>query len=157
MASDNGSLNNVKLSRRSFLGTAAVGAAAVGGTVVTASALGPKLATPAAPVGGGALRSPAARATTAKRGGPIPVPSNWSMTADVVVVGYGGAGAVSAITAHEAGASVIILEKTPSYASLGYTAANKARGGGGNTTMNAGNCICASDPLAAVTVRISVT
>ena len=79
------------------------------------------------------------------------MPTNWSQSADVVVVGYGGAGGVSAISAYEAGASVLILEKTPSYASLGYTAANGARGGGGNTTMNAGNCICASDPVRAAT------
>ncbi len=33
--------------------------------------------------------------------------------AEVVVVGYGGAGAVAAITAHDAGAKVLILEKHP--------------------------------------------
>ena len=128
--------------------------------MVAASTLGPKLSSGAAspvPVDlAGARRSPAARASTVKRGGPIPVPENWSQMADVVVVGYGGAGAVAAITAYDAGASVIILEKTPSYASLGYTAANKARGGGGNTTMNAGNCICASDPLRAATYYYQV-
>lgn len=36
----------------------------------------------------------------------------WDRTADVVVVGYGGAGAAAAITAHDAGARVVILEKT---------------------------------------------
>jgi succinate dehydrogenase/fumarate reductase flavoprotein subunit len=35
------------------------------------------------------------------------------MEADVVVVGYGGAGATAAITAHEHGAKVLILEKMP--------------------------------------------
>lgn len=35
----------------------------------------------------------------------------WNRIADVVVVGYGFAGAVSAITAHDLGASVILLEK----------------------------------------------
>lgn len=35
----------------------------------------------------------------------------WDMVADVVVVGYGGAGAVAAIAAADKGASVIILEK----------------------------------------------
>ncbi len=44
---------------------------------------------------------------------------------DVVVVGYGGAGAVSAITAYDNGASVLILEKMPS--------------GGGNTRVSGGN------------------
>jgi succinate dehydrogenase/fumarate reductase flavoprotein subunit len=37
----------------------------------------------------------------------------WGKEADVVVVGYGGAGVVTAITAHDAGAKVLILEKAP--------------------------------------------
>ena len=37
----------------------------------------------------------------------------WDREADVVVVGYGLAGAVSAITAHDAGAKVLLLEKMP--------------------------------------------
>lgn len=37
----------------------------------------------------------------------------WDLEADVVVVGYGGAGAVAAITAHDVGARVVILEKLP--------------------------------------------
>ncbi len=37
----------------------------------------------------------------------------WDKEVDVVIVGYGGAGAVSAITAHDAGAKVLILEKLP--------------------------------------------
>ena len=39
------------------------------------------------------------------------VPKKWDQAADVVVVGYGGAGAVTAVTAHDAGAKVLILEK----------------------------------------------
>ncbi len=35
----------------------------------------------------------------------------WREEAEVVVVGYGGAGAVTAIAAHDAGAKVVILEK----------------------------------------------
>jgi len=35
----------------------------------------------------------------------------WHEEADVVVVGYGGAGAIAAITAHDEGAKVLILEK----------------------------------------------
>ena len=35
------------------------------------------------------------------------------MESDVVVVGYGGAGACAAITAHDGGAKVVILEKMP--------------------------------------------
>lgn len=50
----------------------------------------------------------------------------WQKEADVVIVGFGGAGAVSAITAHDAGANVLILEKMP-------------RGKeGGNTLVSAG-------------------
>lgn len=41
-------------------------------------------------------------------------PTGWTEEADVVVVGYGGAGAIAAITAHDAGAKVLILEKQPS-------------------------------------------
>ena len=39
---------------------------------------------------------------------------NWYKTADVVVIGYGMAGAVAAITAHDEGSNVLILEKQPS-------------------------------------------
>lgn len=45
--------------------------------------------------------------------------------ADVVIVGFGGAGATAAITAHDAGAKVLVLEKMPE--------------GGGSTRESAGN------------------
>lgn len=48
----------------------------------------------------------------------------WNKEADVVVVGFGGAGASAAIQAHDAGAKVVILEKNPE--------------GGGNTQYSAG-------------------
>jgi succinate dehydrogenase/fumarate reductase flavoprotein subunit len=38
---------------------------------------------------------------------------DWDKEADVVIVGYGGAGAVAAITAHDEGAEVLVLEKQP--------------------------------------------
>ncbi len=42
------------------------------------------------------------------------IPSiKWDREADVVVVGYGSAGAATAITAHDAGANVLIIEKAP--------------------------------------------
>ncbi|MBI4192656.1 MAG: FAD-dependent oxidoreductase [Betaproteobacteria bacterium] len=41
------------------------------------------------------------------------LPEKWAKEADVVVVGYGAAGAATAITAHDAGARVLILEKAP--------------------------------------------
>lgn len=37
--------------------------------------------------------------------------NRWTEEADVVVVGYGGAGAAAAMTAHDAGARVLLLEK----------------------------------------------
>jgi succinate dehydrogenase/fumarate reductase flavoprotein subunit len=55
----------------------------------------------------------------------------------VVVVGYGGAGVCAAITAHDAGAKVLVLEKSPSLASLGIKnseiLAQQISGGGGNS------------------------
>jgi succinate dehydrogenase/fumarate reductase flavoprotein subunit len=47
------------------------------------------------------MRTPTARAR------------HWDFEADLVVVGFGGAGAATAITAADAGASVILLEKAP--------------------------------------------
>ena len=39
------------------------------------------------------------------------VPRRWDAEADLVIVGGGGAGLVSAITARERGATVLVLEK----------------------------------------------
>ena len=52
----------------------------------------------------------------------------WDKEADVVVIGYGGAGAAAAITAHDAGAEVLILEKMSH--------------GGGNTAVSGGGVLC---------------
>ncbi|HZN23646.1 MAG TPA: FAD-binding protein, partial [Burkholderiales bacterium] len=41
------------------------------------------------------------------------LPEKWDREADVVVVGFGGAGAAAAITAHDLGARVLMLEKAP--------------------------------------------
>ncbi len=41
------------------------------------------------------------------------VPENWEMEADIVVVGFGAAGVAAAVTAHELGADVLMLEKAP--------------------------------------------
>src|SRR5215510_2078579 len=41
------------------------------------------------------------------------LPATWDRQADVVVVGFGAAGAATAITVHNAGAKVILLEKAP--------------------------------------------
>jgi succinate dehydrogenase/fumarate reductase flavoprotein subunit len=40
-------------------------------------------------------------------------PTHWDKEVDVIVVGYGAAGGISAITAHDAGAQVLLLEKMP--------------------------------------------
>lgn len=40
-------------------------------------------------------------------------PQKWDERADVVVIGYGFAGTTAAITAHDAGAKVLLLEKAP--------------------------------------------
>ncbi len=39
--------------------------------------------------------------------------TRWDLETDVVILGYGGAGACAAIEAHDAGAKVLILEKQP--------------------------------------------
>ena len=41
------------------------------------------------------------------------VPSNWDTEAEVVIIGFGGAGAAASITASDLGAKVIILDKAP--------------------------------------------
>ena len=67
---------------------------------------------------------------------------SWDHEADVVVVGYGGAGVAAAITAHDEGADVLVLEKSPSIASLGITdseiPAQQISGGGGNSHISMG-------------------
>lgn len=76
--------NDNKITRRAFFKDAAVAGAAVAATGLLSAA-------------------PAQAAPT--------VPEKWDKEADVVVVGYGGAGAVAAITAAERGAHVLVLEK----------------------------------------------
>ena len=61
--------------------------------------------------------------------------TKWDKEADVVVVGYGLAGAVAALEAHDAGAEVIILEKSQ------YP--------GGCSILGAGIVECADDVAAA--------
>ncbi len=51
--------------------------------------------------------------TTATALGRAQSPSGWDREVDIVCVGYGGAGAIAAITAADLGATVIILEKQP--------------------------------------------
>ena len=72
-------------------------------------------------VGVGATALAGFSPTEAKAAG---LPEKWDKEADVVVVGCGGAGTTAAITAHDAGASVIIVEKAPE--------------GGGNSRIGGG-------------------
>jgi hypothetical protein len=55
------------------------------------------------------------------------LPATWDRQADVVVVGFGAAGAATAITAYEAGAKVILLDKAP----LGHEGGNTRVAGQG--------------------------
>jgi succinate dehydrogenase/fumarate reductase flavoprotein subunit len=75
-------------------------------------------------IAGGAMLSGEALAKTAPSG----IPKKWDKAADVVCIGYGGAGAATAISAHDAGATVLILEKM--------------HHGGGNTAVSAGGFLC---------------
>ena len=68
------------------------------------------------------------------------LPSRWDMAADIVVVGYGGAGAVAAVTAHDRGAEVLVLEKQ---AEAGHTS---------NTQMSMGVFLCPDSVADAIAV-----
>lgn len=61
----------------------------------------------------------------------------WHEEADVVVVGFGGAGAVAAVTAHDAGREVLIVEK------------QSEQRRHPSTFMSGGSLVCPSDPDAA--------
>jgi succinate dehydrogenase/fumarate reductase flavoprotein subunit len=61
----------------------------------------------------------------------------WDEQSDVVIVGYGGAGAAAAISAHDAGARVMVLEAMAE--------------GGGNTRVSMGGFLCPSDRREAFT------
>jgi succinate dehydrogenase/fumarate reductase flavoprotein subunit len=51
----------------------------------------------------------------------------WDEAADVVVVGYGYAGAVAAIEAHDAGADVLLIEKMPDPGGISITSGGNVR------------------------------
>ncbi len=106
-----------KLSRRDFIKDAAVGAAVVAG----AGVLGP------APVQAQAPTQPW-------------LPAKWDEEADVVVVGYGDAGASAAIAAKDAGANVLILEKCA-----------KDKGAGGNSRVGGNMWSAYADVEGAIT------
>lgn len=60
------------------------------------------------------------------------VPEKWDMEADVVTLGFGGAGATASIAAHDAGVKVLILEKAPENLAGGNTVSS---GGGARIPM----------------------
>ena len=90
--------NKNKISRRDFIKSAAVGAAAVAGV--------------------GVLSATPVRAQTSTEWW---LPAKWDYEVDVVVVGFGGAGAATAITANDKGAKVLVLEKAPEVEAGGNT------------------------------------
>ena len=119
-----------KLSRREFVKGAAVGAAGATAAGVLASCA------PAATPAPGQTAAPAATCPPAAECAPCVdprMPETWDEEADVVVVGCGGAGAAAAITANDAGAKVLVLEKMPV--------------GGGTTALSGGNFSAPKAPL----------
>jgi succinate dehydrogenase/fumarate reductase flavoprotein subunit len=52
---------------------------------------------------------------------------SWDVTADVIVVGYGYAGGVAAIEAHDAGAQVLLLEKRADPGGISITSGGNVR------------------------------
>lgn len=75
-------------------------------------------------------------------------PERWDVEADVVVVGYGGAGAVTAIAAHDKGSKVLIIEKQ---AETGHTS---------NTRMSLAVIVCptnVNDAIAHMNIACRVT
>lgn len=106
------------LTRRSFLGAAAVGAAAAG-------------------VGSGFLGVPAALAGPTQS---TKLPSKWHKTYDVVVIGT-GVGLAAAIEAKRAGAKVAILERADHVGGLYITAGGSFSMGGNNVVQQANNVV----------------
>lgn len=61
---------------------------------------------------GTALLSSTSGLLTSCSPGPATTPRKWDYTADVIVIGTGAAASAAAVTARNAGASVIMLEKS---------------------------------------------
>ena len=53
--------------------------------------------------------------------------ATWHEEADVVVIGYGYAGAVAALEAHDAGADVLLIEKMPDPGGISITSGGNVR------------------------------
>lgn len=102
------------ITRREFVKGAVVGTAAVAGAGALAGC-GPAAPAPASDM-----------------------PKKWDKEADVVVVGYGYAGAATAITAHDKGSKVLMLEKQPED---GHFANSKQCGGVFVSPANAADAV----------------
>jgi 3-oxosteroid 1-dehydrogenase len=125
-----------KLTRRDFV----KGAAAVAGVGALASC-GPA-ATPVPTAAPGGTAAPAPTCPPAQECPPCALsglPEQWDYEADVVVVGYGGSGAVTAITAADAGAEVLILEKWPDDTPTEVRLTNSTRNAGGGGSVWVGS------------------
>ena len=101
--------NNSGISRRRFIQGTTTGVALVAGGALLGGA--PFRANAPATSVGHAEGTASAAGAQAAGYYPAPVPTSWSQTADVVIVGTGLAGLSAAITAHDAGADVLVLEK----------------------------------------------
>ncbi|HLQ31174.1 MAG TPA: FAD-binding protein, partial [Chloroflexota bacterium] len=58
-------------------------------------------------------------------------PASWDLEYDVVVAGYGFAGGMAAVTAHDEGARVAMFEKTAHF--------------GGNSILSGGSCAAGTE------------
>jgi hypothetical protein len=99
-----------RLSRKDFVKGAALGAGALAGASALAgcsSSTEPADTTTPCPTCAPAEERPVCESATPW------LPEKWDYEADVVIVGYGGAGVTAAIAAHDAGAEVLVLEKAP--------------------------------------------
>jgi succinate dehydrogenase/fumarate reductase flavoprotein subunit len=91
-----------------------------------------------AATGVGALGISACSTPVAEAKAPIGLPETWDYEADIVIVGYGGAGGIAAITAADDGSDVILLEKYPddTATEIRHTPSSRYAGG---------ICVCARD------------
>ncbi|MCL2632354.1 MAG: FAD-binding protein [Coriobacteriia bacterium] len=71
------------------------------------------LKTAGAVIGTAAVASPLAACTTTGQGDEFWLPEKWDLEADVVVVGFGGGGATTALAAFDAGVEPLVLEAAP--------------------------------------------
>lgn len=121
------------LSRRNFIkGGAFVGAAALGGAALGSTAL-----TGCSSNGSTSSSSATTSAGSEDLGEAAPIepltpPSEWSGEADLVIVGTGGGGLAAAVLACEKGASVIVVEKDPTWGGATKFAGHYLNGPGGS-------------------------